>query len=295
MEETAAHLRDGVLSHLEKLEAHVRELALKQEEAQRNQETVARLQAKVRELRLQRDELKTKVNLQCSGPLQLLGEEEATSSRVEPVQVAETSTQAVLEWKLENVMGMLQAFRLTGISGKLTNQGVCICLSTAYEGTYLDSYYLDLLLQQPVRIQRHSIPVFIPLEQIAKKYLQADIKCFLSVLLDHLNAYAGRKYQTEQLQEHFAAFLEGTVQKNSLYNLLTFSYSLDVDSTTFPFTAKLLYGDPACCHPTEVVVTCKGDASVEERGAHSAAFSKMPLHEAFVSLRSSADRLEKSV
>lgn len=87
-----------------------------------------------------------------------------------------------------------------GISGKLTKRGVCFSISTAYEGTYLDSYYLDLLTKPAVRIHRHSVPIFIPLEQISKRYLQTDIRRFLSVLSDHLNAYAGRKYQADQLQ-----------------------------------------------------------------------------------------------
>lgn len=87
-----------------------------------------------------------------------------------------------------------------GISGKLTRRGVCFCLSTAYEGTYLGSYHLDLLVKPQVQIHRHSVPIFIPLEHIAKQYLQTDIRRFLVVLSDHLNAYTARRYQAEQLQ-----------------------------------------------------------------------------------------------
>lgn len=87
-----------------------------------------------------------------------------------------------------------------GLTGKQTRKGVCLCISTAYEGVYLDSYYLDLLVKQPVRIRRHSIPPFIPLNQISDEYLQTDIRRFLAVLSEHLNAYAGRKFQAEQLQ-----------------------------------------------------------------------------------------------
>uniref|UniRef100_A0A674J7Y9 Centromere protein O n=1 Tax=Terrapene triunguis TaxID=2587831 RepID=A0A674J7Y9_9SAUR len=232
-----------------KLEAHARKLALKQEETQRQQENLVRLRARIQELRLQRDELQAKVNLQQVG---------VRISNVEPVQAAETGGQALLKWKVENVKAMLQAFRLTGISGKLTKQGVCFCISTAYEGTYLDSYYLDLLIQQPVQIRHHSVPIFIPLEQIAKKYLQSDIRCFLTMLSDHLNAYAGRKYQADQLQDHYSAFLEGTLQRNSLYNLLFFNYDVETESKTFPFRAKLVYGDLTRSLPTEATITCQG-------------------------------------
>ncbi|PKU29682.1 hypothetical protein llap_20013 [Limosa lapponica baueri] len=169
---------------------------------------------------------------------------------------AQPSARAVLEWKIKSVKSMLQIFYLTGISGKLTKRGVCFCISTAYEGTYLDSYHLDLLTKPEVQIYRHSLPTFIPLQQIAKKYLQTDIRRFLTVLSDHLNAYAGRRYQADQLQERFSDQIEGTLQRNSLCNLLVFNYNVSSKSKTFPFRARLLYGDLCCSLPTEVAVSC---------------------------------------
>lgn len=295
MEEATAYLRDGVLSHLEKLEAHARKLALKQEETQRQQENLVRLRARIQELRLQRDELQTKVNLQ---QVALIRQEGTTGSKVESVQAVETGGQALLKWKVENVKAMLQAFHLTGLSGKLTKQGVCFCISTAYEGTYLDSYYLDLLIQQPVQIRHHSVPIFIPLEQIAKKYLQTNIKCFLALLSDHLNAYAGRKYQADQLQDHYSAFLKGTLQRNSLHNVLFFNYDVETESKTFPFRAKLVYGDLTRSLPTEATITCKaGDVSdslVEKTAAHSNLFRHTALHKAFDSFKRAAESLDQT-
>nr|XP_006116787.1 centromere protein O isoform X1 [Pelodiscus sinensis]XP_025037277.1 centromere protein O isoform X1 [Pelodiscus sinensis]XP_025037278.1 centromere protein O isoform X1 [Pelodiscus sinensis] len=295
MEEATAYLRDGVLSHLEKLEAHARTLALKQEETQQQQEKLARLRARVQELRLQRDELQTKVNLQQVG---LIRQERGTGSNVEPIQAVEARGKALLKWEVENVKSMLQAFHLTGISGKLTKQGVCFCISTAYERTYLDSYYLDLLIQQPVQIRHHSVPIFIPLEEIAKKYLQTDIKRFLAMLSEHLNAYAGRKYQADQLQEHFSAFLEGTLQRNLLQNVLLFNYDVETESKTFPFRAKLVYGDVTRSLPTEAIITCKaGDVSaslLEKTAAHSNLFCHTALHKAFDSFKRAAERLEQT-
>lgn len=89
---------------------------------------------------------------------------------------------------------------VSGISGKLTSRGVCICISTAFEGNLLDSYFVDLVIQKPLRIHHHSIPVFIPLEEIAAKYLQTNIQHFLFILSEYLNAYSGRKFQADRLQ-----------------------------------------------------------------------------------------------
>uniref|UniRef100_A0A8B9NNG8 Centromere protein O n=1 Tax=Accipiter nisus TaxID=211598 RepID=A0A8B9NNG8_9AVES len=237
----------GVFAHLERLEAEAREIAVKQEKMKQEEEKRARLKAKVRELKLQRDKLLAKLRLQKKVKLR---EKRAMSDP------AKSGARAVLEWKIKNVKATLQVSYLTGINGKRTKQGVCFCITTAYESTYLDSYYVHLLVKPEVQIHQHSVPTFIPLEQIAKKYLQTDIGRFLSVLSDHLNAYAGRKYQADQLEEHFSDQIEGTLQRNSLCNLLVFNYKLSSKSKTFPFKARLLYGDLCCSLPTEVNVSC---------------------------------------
>ncbi|NXS59091.1 CENPO protein, partial [Brachypteracias leptosomus] len=270
----------GVFAHLAALEVQAHQAALKQEELEQQEEKVARLKERVQELRLQRDELRAKVDLQQN---RRLGKGGAMSDPVQP------SAQAVLERKIKSLKSMLQIFYLTGISGKLTKQGVCFCISTAYEGTYLDSYHVDLVLKPEVRILRHSIPIFIPLEQISKKYLQRDIRRFMSVLFDHLNAYAGRRYQADQLQEHFSDHIEGTLQRNSLCNLLVFKYDVSKNSKTFPFQARLIYGDLCLSLPTEVLVSCTPDAPVslaEVAAAHSDLFRSMALHKAFRSFSS---------
>uniref|UniRef100_A0A8C9L8D3 Centromere protein O n=1 Tax=Pavo cristatus TaxID=9049 RepID=A0A8C9L8D3_PAVCR len=247
----------GVLGYLEMLEAQAHELGLMQEEKEQQEKKLDRLKARVQELRARRDELRAKVELQEK---RLLDKEGVVTNPARP------SAQTVLEWKVKSIKAMLQVFYLTGISGKLTKQGVCFCISTAYEGTYLDSYYVDLLIKPEVKIQHHSVPVFIPLEQIAKKYLQTDIRRFLSVLSDHLNAYVGRRHQADQLEERFSDRIEGTLQRNSLCNLLVFNYTVSRDSKTFPFNVRLLYGDLCCSLPTEAIISCTRKWAVQVSG-----------------------------
>ncbi|XP_029893956.1 centromere protein O isoform X1 [Aquila chrysaetos chrysaetos] len=285
MEEGKRNSAHGVFAHLERLEAEAREIAVKEEKMKQEEEKQARLKARVRELSLQRDMLLAKVRLQKKR----LREKRAMSDP------AKSSARAVLEWKIKNIKGMLQISYLTGISGKQTKQGVCFCISTAYESTYLDSYYVHLLVKPEVQIYQHSVPTFIPLEEIAKKYLQTDIGRFLSVLSDHLNAYAGRKYQADQLQEHFSDQIEGTVQRNSLCNLLVFNYKVSSKSKTFPFNVRLLYGDLCCSLPTEVNVSCTPDAPAslaEMAAAHSDLFRRVALHKAFRSFSSAEESVD---
>ncbi|XP_044306217.1 centromere protein O isoform X1 [Varanus komodoensis] len=274
MGEFTVSVRHGVLSHLEKLEASAHTAALEQGERRQHAEKVARMEARIQELKRQRDQLRAKLNACRSRFNRHKDSAESNSQAAAPTEL---SQQALLEWKMGNVKGLLQLFRLTGFSGRLTQHRACLCITTAFQGTYLDSYHLDLLMQEPVQIQHHSVPAFIPLEQIAAKYLQTDLKRFLSELSDHLNAYAGRKFQAEQLKEHFAAFLKGPLRGNSLHNLLEFSYGVS-EAAPFPFTVKLIYGDPVSTLPTEATVTCEGERAAARGLVESGVTTPQPRH-----------------
>lgn len=73
--------------------------------------------------------------------------------------------------------------------------------------------------------------------------------------MDSLPSFMFQKLSLS-LQEHFSDQIEGTLQRNSLCNLLVFNYKLSSKSKTFPFNARLLYGDLCCSLPTEVNVSC---------------------------------------
>ncbi|KAF6102651.1 centromere protein O [Phyllostomus discolor] len=178
--------KGGVLAHLERLEARSRK---KFEEPQGTPAAESALRSKILQLRRLRDQLRAAVERHGA----------RVEASAEPDQALQDSEQA-LERKREDVKAILQAYRFTGLSGKLTSRGVCVCIQTAFQGNLLDSYFVDLVIQKPLRIHHHSVPVFIPLEEIAAKSLQTDLRHFLFSLCEHLNAYAGRKYQADRLQ-----------------------------------------------------------------------------------------------
>ncbi|NXM21308.1 CENPO protein, partial [Ploceus nigricollis] len=51
-----------------------------------------------------------------------------------------------------------------------------------------------------LRIRRHSIPPFIPLERLSREFLPGKLRHFLGSLFQHLNAFVGRRHQRQQLQ-----------------------------------------------------------------------------------------------
>ncbi|XP_054424955.1 centromere protein O [Pteronotus mesoamericanus] len=275
--------KGGVLAHLERLEARSRK---KWEEPQGAQAADSALGSKIHQLRSLRDKLRAEVKQRRA----------RVEASVEPDQTLEVSRQ-VLERKWENMKAILQAYRFTGLSGKLTSRGVCVCIQTAFEGNLLGSYFVDLVIQKPLRIHHHSIPVFIPLEEISAKYLQTNIQHFLFSLCEHLNAYSGRKYQADRLQSDFAAFLAGPLQRNSLCNLLSFTYKVEQSGQAFPFGARLLYKDLTVTLPTDVTITYQGTDTLstsweEQRATHEHLFCTKPLHQVFASFARGEERLD---
>ncbi|XP_036922716.1 centromere protein O isoform X2 [Sturnira hondurensis] len=278
--------RRGVLAHLERLETRSRK---KFEEPQGAQTVETALGSKIHRLRSLRDKLRAEVKRHRA----------RVEGSVEPDQTLQVSEQ-VLERKREDIKAILQAYRFTGLSGKLTSRGVCVCIQTAFEGNLLDSYFVDLVIQKPLRIHHHSIPVFIPLEEISAKYLQTNIQHFLFSLCEHLNAYSGRKYQADQLQSDFAAFLAGPLQRNSLCNLLSFTYKTEPRGQAFPFCARLLYKDLTVTLPTDVTVTYQGMDSLspsweEQRASHEHLLCTKPLHQVFALFARREERLDLSL
>lgn len=87
-------------------------------------------------------------------------------------------------------------------------KGLCVSLATAYEGVYLETYNLEMDLKPTLRISRHNIPPFIPLNRLAEQNnMQKDMRMFLDTLNQHLNAFAGRKQQLKFVKvPNFAFF-----------------------------------------------------------------------------------------
>ncbi|XP_027766682.1 centromere protein O [Empidonax traillii] len=237
----------GVLAQLESLERR-EGLELRARECRdRRKFREFWLRCRARELRLRRDRLREK--------LERL-EKQASGKAGTAPDPTPPDPRDILEWRIRSLRALLRLFHLTGISGKLSKQGIVLTLSTSYENSQLDSFHLELRAHPQLRIHRHSIPAFIPLERLSREFLPGNLRLFLDLLSRHLNGFVGRKFQAEQFQERFSDWIQGIPHRNSLCNLLKFRYSLTRKSRNFPFQARLLYRDPCRSLPTDVSVSC---------------------------------------
>ncbi|NP_001386735.1 centromere protein O isoform X6 [Rattus norvegicus] len=280
--------KGGVLAHLERLEAQMNRSNRKSEEPT-VREKESSLRTKIRELQQQRDRLRVEVKQWRARVKESSAKEDSSKTTL--------SEQEVLEKQWRNLKAILQAYRFTGLSGKLTNRRVCVYISTAFEGNLLDSYFVDLAIEKPLRIHHHSIPAFIPLEKIATAYLQTDVQRLLFSLSEYLNAYVGRKYQADQLESDFCAFLTGPLQRSALCNLLSFTYKVEHGTQAFSFSARLLYEDLTAALPTGVTVTRPAGVEAssphweEHRASHEMLFRTKTLHQAFASFSKETEML----
>ncbi|XP_068136177.1 centromere protein O [Hyperolius riggenbachi] len=280
MEKAEALFREGVISHLQELENISRSLAIKQEQKKQQGRELLEKREEVVRLQRERDEL-------CSKIQQQKEEIQGFQKRKENKCPAPSTHSSLQELRLEEMESIMEALWFTGISGKLTDEGACFCISTAFEGTYLDSYNLQVSSLRNPQITRHAIPPFIQLKDLAKEHLPASLRKLLSVLSQQLNGYAGRKFQADQLEKS-SAYVPTSLEKNSLHTVLSFQYNAVIEGQTSCFSARLLYRDVTRTLPTEAQVTCADEEALlqEVTSSHESLFYSKALHRVLESLSS---------
>ncbi|GAA5814586.1 hypothetical protein MFLAVUS_008085 [Mucor flavus] len=75
-----------------------------------------------------------------------------------------------------------------------------IRIETFYEKSYRDSFYLLFLKKRPNRVDKHTIPKFIPLNVLQDKFLPHDMPTFLRVIQDCVQAYVARREMMKALE-----------------------------------------------------------------------------------------------
>uniref|UniRef100_A0A3Q2W2K4 Centromere protein O n=1 Tax=Haplochromis burtoni TaxID=8153 RepID=A0A3Q2W2K4_HAPBU len=131
-------------------------------------------------------------------------------------------------------------------------KGACVSIATAYEDVFLDTFNLEIDLKPTVKISRHNIPPFIPLNNLAEQNnMQTDLRVFLDTLSKHLNAFAGRKQQLKLVKVPDFTFLNYISPYPSV---------ADVDSIMSVFWE----GKAICCR-----TPCLGAHSLEIQFQHS--------------------------
>ncbi|XP_010876856.2 centromere protein O isoform X2 [Esox lucius] len=274
------------------LEMKANHLAVKQQEVWqvkvgREEQLNATLQALI----IKRDQLKAelKANTSLQNLRTLLDKTNAPCERdVEDMENGSENSQTLLLMaRHTQLKDLLHAHHLIGGYNVLLTKGkgVCVSIATAYEGLYLETYNLEINLQCKIRISRHNIPPFIPLETMVKQgNMQTDIRAFLDTLSQYLNAYVGRRQQLHLVKE-----IHNSVQvmeSNALCTILVLMFTVPGEKARAAL-CTLEYNDHTQCLPTRVLIESEDTAlaSSPQWKKDQALLLETPVHRALVTLK----------
>ncbi|XP_070777105.1 centromere protein O [Enoplosus armatus] len=279
----------GVLSHLNLLEVQARSRKTKPQQQQQQQSRAKELEAKVEALKIQRDQLKAEIdthkNLQ-----KLRASMDKQCTHEEEEEMDEVSEKSQLLWLMARhtqLKDLLHAHHIIGGYNAIKTRqgkGVCVSLATAYQGVYLETYNLEMDLKPTLRISRHNIPPFIPLNSLAKQSdMHTDVRTFLDTLSQHLNAFVGRKQQLKLVKELHKSV--EVMESNVLCSILVMVFTVPRDKTAVLCT--LDYTDHTRSLPTRVHFECEDTELCDspEWKKNCSLLTETPVHKALLTMR----------
>ncbi|KAM8915557.1 centromere protein O [Spinachia spinachia] len=280
----------GVLSHLSRLEVERRS----RESQPRQPSGVKELKAKVEALLTQRDRLRAELEthqnikqLRVSMDKQCTKEGEDEEKQEGMDEDSENSNLLRLMARHTQLTDLLHSHHVIGgynVVKIRQGKGVCVSVATFYEGVYLDVYNLEIDMKPTVRISRHNVPPFIPLNNLAEQSnMQTDLRTLLDPLSQHLNAFAGRQQQLKFVKE-----LQGSVEvmeSNMLCSLLVLKFTVPREKTAV--LCSLDYTDCTRSLPTRVHFESDDEALPESPvwKKHRSFLMETPVHKALITMR----------
>ncbi|XP_008289451.1 centromere protein O isoform X2 [Stegastes partitus] len=278
-----------VLSHLSLLEVQARSRRSRPQQQSR----VTELKAKVEALKVQKEQLEAEI--QTHQNLQKLrsslDKQCADEDDVEMEEDSENSELLRLMARHTQLKDLLHAHHLIGgydVIKTRQGKGVCVSLATAYEGVYLDTYNLEIDLKPAVRISRHNIPPFIPVNSLAKENnMQTHMRAFLDALSQHLNAFAGRKQELKLLKEQHKSV--EVMESNVLCSILVLMFTVPKEKTAVLCT--LDYIDHSSCLPKRVHLECEDKQLPDspQWKKNCSLLMETPVHTALTAMRKVGD------
>lgn len=271
----AAPSSKGVLTRLTFLEAQGRKPAAQP------QTRATQLKTKVEDLKKQRHRLRTEVEVHQK--LQKLRKSMEENEDVDVDDDSENSKLLRLMAKHSQLKDVLLAHHLLGgYDAVKTNQNKSLCFSlpTAFQGVMLETFHLEVDLKPVVRISRHSVPPFVPVERLAQeqRLREGNVRGFLDALSLHLNAFTARRHQLQLVKEQHQSV--DVLESNALCSLLVLLLSSLKDRTAV--LCSLDYCDHTRSLPSRVRLQCEeqdvSDSSQWQQ--NSTLLQERPLHQA---------------
>uniref|UniRef100_A0A3Q3WVB2 Centromere protein O n=1 Tax=Mola mola TaxID=94237 RepID=A0A3Q3WVB2_MOLML len=270
----------GVLSHLNLLEEEERSRKTRQ------QSRVKELKAEAEALRVQRDQLMAEIETHKSLQMMRASMDQQCADQEEE-EMDENSQLLRLMARHTQLNDLLHAHHIIGgfdVVKTRQHKGVCVSLATVYGGVFLEKYNLEIDLKPTLRIGRHNVPPFIPLNRLAEQSnMQTNLRAFLDTLSQHLNAYVGRRQQLELVKELHKSV--EVMESNILCSMLVLMFTVPGAKTAVLCT--LDYADRTRCLPTRVHLESEDKSLPDspEWKINCSLLMETPVHEALATMR----------
>ncbi|XP_068747910.1 centromere protein O-like isoform X3 [Montipora capricornis] len=192
---------------------------------------------------------------------------------------------AVQVFHKRKLVDLCDAYRLTGISVALQGaKRTCFRCETFFNARYHEPYYIEVDLEDnELKINKHTVPYFIPIDTISQRYLNTDIKKFFMVISEHLNAYVARREQVQLCQEQYKEKLEDEISCSPAHDYVQFK-TKSLDGVDKGVVVKLIYDKLTLTRPSTVEIQSDGrktTASVRALRSKEKFFKELYLHHAF--------------
>jgi len=191
----------------------VRQCETLQERQQERESEVNRsleLQSEVAELERKHKLLKTRLKVPGVQSMRhRLGQKVTKCGVQDDVRPAQQALQKLhtnigKQQKRQRVTAINHAYRLAGRSTfSVGEEGLLgVCLETATAGKFYEPYYVILRLE-PLSVHKHTMPYFVPVDEIARNHLEKSVSDFLDEVSEYVQAFVMRRESLKLFREGF--------------------------------------------------------------------------------------------
>nr|XP_058962108.1 centromere protein O-like [Pocillopora verrucosa] len=276
--------QDGTFYELERLQESANRRSVKYEAEKKEKSELSDLQSKVEQLRARRDQLRERLK---NGPHEILQEflQLDESSRKDYSAASKQNVlTAVRLFRKRKLADLCDSYRLMGIS--IVSQQAkrtCFRFETFFNSRYYEPYNLEVELKDNnLKIHKHTVPYFIPVDAISKQYLNTDIKRFFMIICEHLNAFVARREQVCLCQEQHGDKLEGEISCSPSHDFVMLKLKA-AQGQVKGTIVKLTYRGLTSTRPSHIDLVTEGKSAVALRRLQRKRkfFEDFYLHQAF--------------
>ncbi|XP_064652983.1 centromere protein O-like [Lineus longissimus] len=277
----------NVFEELQNLELRAIQLEQTRKEDTRHDQKLRDLKGKLEKLTAKRDDLRRQLK---GGPKEVVAEALTTGRKMSADE--RSNLEATLQdAELKRVQELQSLYRLTGTSTDLVEKNVLRWrFDTSYKGEFFEPYYVEIKVDPnvPSSALHHTLPLFIPLDELMEHHLYHDVKGFVEAVHQYLIPFVMRREEVLKMERKFDDNIDTDISVSGSYDCISFTL-VDVKYFEEPLDIRLVYDDLKDHAPSRISISPPEGSEVTSSGRQVIAqytdlLSRRPLSEAVESI-----------